>query len=141
MRKEKEEASRHAEFTRAKQLIEEQKEKEDAKKKEIERPRREIETIQSEEAKKLAQDLMKRALYLANAGDALAVVSIQGSAGLFSRKHGHFDRCETSFELARKVARSTIINTPYTYNILFYPTTCLHQQRARASLLLRRGVK
>ena len=60
VRKEKEEASRRAEFTRAKKLIEEQKEKEDAKKKEIERARREIETIRSEEAKKLAQDLMKR---------------------------------------------------------------------------------
>ena len=60
VRKEKEEASRRAEFTRAKKLHEEQKEKEDAKKKELERARREIETIRSEEAKKLAQDLMKR---------------------------------------------------------------------------------
>ena len=60
VRKEKEEASRRAEFTRAKKLIEEQKEKEDAKKKEIERARREIESIRTEEAKKLAQDLMKR---------------------------------------------------------------------------------
>ncbi|KAF8556680.1 hypothetical protein OG21DRAFT_1475900 [Imleria badia] len=60
VRKEKEEASRRAELTRAKKLIEEQKEKEDAKKKEIERARREIESIRTEEAKKLAQDLMKR---------------------------------------------------------------------------------
>ena len=60
VRKEKEEASRRAEFTRAKKLIEEQKEKEDAKKKEIERARREIESIRTEEAKKLAQDLIKR---------------------------------------------------------------------------------
>ena len=60
VRKEKEEASRRAEFTRAKKLIEEQKEKEDAKKKEIERARREIESIRTEEAKKLAQELIKR---------------------------------------------------------------------------------
>lgn len=60
VRKEKEEASRRAELTRAKKLIEEQKEKEVAKKKEIERARREIESIRTEEAKKLAQDLMKR---------------------------------------------------------------------------------
>lgn len=60
VRKEKEEASRRAELTRAKKLIEEQKEKEDARKKEIERARRELETIRTEEAKKLAQDLMKR---------------------------------------------------------------------------------
>lgn len=60
VRKEKEEASRRAELTRAKKIIEEQKEKEDAKRKEIERARREIESIRTEEAKKLAQDLMKR---------------------------------------------------------------------------------
>ncbi|KAI9570021.1 hypothetical protein HD554DRAFT_2086236, partial [Boletus coccyginus] len=60
VRKEKEEASRRAELTRAKKLIEEQKEREDAKKKEIERARREIESIRTEETKKLAQDLMKR---------------------------------------------------------------------------------
>ncbi|KAF8840291.1 hypothetical protein BDN67DRAFT_1069437 [Paxillus ammoniavirescens] len=60
VRKEKEEASRRAELTRAKKLSEEQKEKEDAKKREIERARKEIETIRTEEAKKLAQDLMKR---------------------------------------------------------------------------------
>lgn len=60
VRKEKEEASRRAELTRAKMLIEQQKEKEDAKKKEIERARREIETIRTEEAKKLAQELVKR---------------------------------------------------------------------------------
>ncbi|KAF9220592.1 hypothetical protein BS17DRAFT_810522 [Gyrodon lividus] len=60
VRKEKEEASRRAELNRVKKLSEEQKEKEDAKKREIERARKEIETIRTEEAKKLAQDLMKR---------------------------------------------------------------------------------
>ncbi|KAF8134396.1 hypothetical protein EV363DRAFT_1561931 [Boletus edulis] len=35
-----------------------------------------------------------KTMYVANAGDALAVVSIQGSAELFSRKHYPFDRCE-----------------------------------------------
>ena len=60
VRKEKEEASRRAELTRTKKLIEEQREKEDAKKKEIERARREIETIRTEEARKLAQELIKR---------------------------------------------------------------------------------
>ncbi|KAH7886745.1 hypothetical protein F5I97DRAFT_1869912 [Phlebopus sp. FC_14] len=60
VRKEKEEASRRAEATRAKKLMEEQKEREETKRKEIERARREIETIRTEEAKKLAQDLMKR---------------------------------------------------------------------------------
>ena len=58
MRKEKEEASHQAELMRAKKLIEEQKEKEDAKK-EIEHARQEIESIRKEEAKKLAQDLIK----------------------------------------------------------------------------------
>ncbi|KAF8137051.1 hypothetical protein EV363DRAFT_1445996 [Boletus edulis] len=86
-------------FTKLVQLIEEQKEKEDAKKKEIKCAQREIETIWLEEAKTLAQDLMKHGLY---AGDVLAVVSIQGSAGLFLRKYSHFDWCEISFELARK---------------------------------------
>jgi translation initiation factor 3 subunit A len=60
VRKEKEEASRRAELSRAKKLSDEQKEKEDAKRREIERARKEIETIRTEEAKKLAQDLMKR---------------------------------------------------------------------------------
>ena len=35
-----------------------------------------------------------KTMYVANAGDALAVVSIQGSAELFSRKHDPFDRRE-----------------------------------------------
>ncbi|KAG9312588.1 hypothetical protein JVU11DRAFT_6985 [Chiua virens] len=60
VRKEKEEASRRAELTRNRKLAEEHKEKEDARKKEVERARREIESIRTEEAKKLAQDLMKR---------------------------------------------------------------------------------
>jgi translation initiation factor 3 subunit A len=60
VRKEKEEASRRAELSRTKKLIDEQKEKDDAKKKELERARKEIESIRTEEAKKLAQDLMKR---------------------------------------------------------------------------------
>ncbi|KAG9316864.1 hypothetical protein JVU11DRAFT_2939 [Chiua virens] len=36
-----------------------------------------------------------KTMYMANAGDALAVVSMQGSAELFSRKHDPFDRRET----------------------------------------------
>ena len=56
----KEEASSWAELTRAKKLIKEQKEKEDAKKREIKRAQREIESIRMEEAKMLAQDLIKR---------------------------------------------------------------------------------
>lgn len=36
-----------------------------------------------------------RTMYVANAGDALAVISMQGSAELFSRKHDPFDRRET----------------------------------------------
>ncbi|KAF9236772.1 hypothetical protein BU15DRAFT_63697 [Melanogaster broomeanus] len=60
VRKEKEEASRRAELSRTRKLIDEQKEKEDAKKKELERARKEIEAIRTEEAKKLAQDLVKR---------------------------------------------------------------------------------
>jgi adenylate cyclase len=35
-----------------------------------------------------------KTMYVANAGDALAVVSIQGSAELFARKHEPFDRRE-----------------------------------------------
>ena len=56
MRKEKEELGR---LTRAKKLIEEQREKEDAKK-EIERAQRETESIRMEKAKKFMQDLIKR---------------------------------------------------------------------------------
>lgn len=36
-----------------------------------------------------------KTMYVANAGDALAVISMQGSAELFSRKHDPFDRRET----------------------------------------------
>lgn len=36
-----------------------------------------------------------KTMYVANAGDALAVLSMQGSAELFSRKHDPFDRRET----------------------------------------------
>ena len=36
-----------------------------------------------------------KTMYVANAGDALAVISMQGSAELFSRKHDPFDRSET----------------------------------------------
>ncbi|KAI6144897.1 hypothetical protein BKA82DRAFT_16159 [Pisolithus tinctorius] len=60
VRKEKEEASRRAEMTRVKKEMDERKEKEEARKRELERARKEIETIRSEEAKKLAQDLIKR---------------------------------------------------------------------------------
>lgn len=35
-----------------------------------------------------------KTMYVANAGDALAVISMQGSAQLFSRKHDPFDRRE-----------------------------------------------
>lgn len=35
-----------------------------------------------------------KTMYVANSGDALAVISIQGSAELFSRKHDPFDRRE-----------------------------------------------
>ncbi|KIJ67327.1 hypothetical protein HYDPIDRAFT_173905 [Hydnomerulius pinastri MD-312] len=59
-RKEKEEASRRAEQLRARKLVEEAKEKDDAKRKELERARKEIESIRTEEAKKLAADLVKR---------------------------------------------------------------------------------
>ncbi|KAI5983160.1 hypothetical protein EDC04DRAFT_2884940 [Pisolithus marmoratus] len=51
VRKEKEEASRRAEMTRRRKT---------ARKRELERARKEIETIRTEEAKKLAQDLIKR---------------------------------------------------------------------------------
>lgn len=60
VRKEKEEASRRAELSRAKKALQEQKQKEETRKREIERARKEIETIRTEEAKKLAQDLIKR---------------------------------------------------------------------------------
>ena len=36
-----------------------------------------------------------KTMYVANVGDALAVISMQGSAELFSRKHDPFDRRET----------------------------------------------
>jgi len=60
VRKEKEEASRRAEMSRVKKAMEEQREKEETRKRELERARKEIESIRTEEAKKLAQDLIKR---------------------------------------------------------------------------------
>lgn len=60
VRKEKEEAGRRAEMSRVKKAMEEQREKEEARKRELERARKEIESIRTEEAKKLAQDLIKR---------------------------------------------------------------------------------
>lgn len=60
VRKEKEEASRRAEMSRVKKEMDERKEKEEARRRELERARKEIESIRTEETKKLAQDLIKR---------------------------------------------------------------------------------
>ncbi|KAL4071925.1 hypothetical protein J3A83DRAFT_4237514 [Scleroderma citrinum] len=69
VRKEKEEASRRAEMSRVKKAMEEQREKEETRKRELERARKEIETIRTEEAKKLAQDLIKRSGLKVSAND------------------------------------------------------------------------
>ena len=60
VRKEKEEASRRAEFFRKHQEEEARKAAQDLRNKEVERARREIENIRVEEAKKLAQSLKEK---------------------------------------------------------------------------------
>ena len=60
MRKEKEQASRRAEFLRKQQEEEARRAAQELRNKELERARREVENIRVEEAKKLAQSLKEK---------------------------------------------------------------------------------